>query len=160
MNKKRIQQINIIISMALILAIGCLSGYAFGYFRATVKKFPEIQFVKDVNPGVATVKLLEVKNGQLIGETIGQRTRIAYNPTETGILELEPKSEFSIPLNQIYLKDFYQARDVPEGAMFVASSQGKYYYSLFDKRAFTISPKNRLYFHSKQEAENRGYLAK
>jgi len=148
--------INITISITLILSIGLITGYTIGYFSATVKSFPEIKTVGEINPGVATIKLLEVKNGQLIGKISGQNARLAYSADD--ILELDIEDKFSIPLNKINLKDFYIESAIPENARFIASSQGKYYYSILDKKAFNITPGNRLYFSSAAEAEQKGYL--
>jgi len=151
-------QLNLIISITLILTIGLLIGYTIGYFRATRNHFPEIRFVDEINPGVTTIKLMEVKNGRLYGQISGQDGRIAYSPND--ILTIKEGDEFEIPLNAVNLKTYYQAKDLPENAQFVASSQGKYYYSVLDKRAFNISYKNRLYFSSAGEAEKVGYLKK
>jgi len=158
MDARRIQQINIISSIALILAIGLISGYAMGFFRATRNHFPEIQITDEINPGIATIKLMEVKNGKLYGEIAGQKARLVYSAND--ILELDKGSAFEIPTSQISLKNYYQARDIPENAQFAASKNGKYYYSVFDKRALNLKPENRLYFSSASEAEKKGYLKK
>jgi hypothetical protein len=154
MNKSTL--INLIISIALILSVGLTTGYTIGYFFAAARSFPEIKTVGEINPGVATIKLLEVKNGQLIGKISGRNARLAYSADD--ILELDTEDEFSIPLNKINLKDYYAAETIPENARFIASSQGKYYYSILDKRAFNIAPGNRLYFSNTGEAEKKGYL--
>ena len=158
MDARRIFKINLVISIALILTIGLVTGYTMGYFRATKNHFPEIQFVDEINPGIATIKLLEVKNGKLYGEVVGREARLAFSADD--ILELEKESKFEIPLNQISLKTYYQTRDIPKNAQFVASQKGKYYYSIFDKRALNISQKNRIYFSDTTEAEKMGYLKK
>lgn len=101
---------------------------------------------------------MEVKNGKLYGRISGREGRIAYGPDD--ILTIEKEGNFEISLNKIRLADFYQAEDIPDGMQFIASIQGKYYYSVFDKRALAISPKNRLYFPSAEEAEKYGYLKK
>ena len=97
MNKSNL--INLIISIALILSIGLTIGYTVGYFFATIKKFPEIKTIGEINPGVTTVKLLEVKNGQLIGKISGRAARLAYSPND--ILELNAEDKFQIPLYKI-----------------------------------------------------------
>ena len=156
MNKSTIT--NLIISITLILSIGLLIGYTVGYFYATSKSFPEIQIVDEINPGITTIKLLEVKNGQLIGKISGRKARLAYS--SDNIIELGLEDKFTIPLSKINLKDFYASDALPEGTQFIASSQGKYYYSVLDKKAFNISSKNRLYFENSQEAESKVYIFK
>ena len=158
MDKNRFGLINTIISATLILCIGLAVGYAAGYFYAAQASFPEIKPVGEINPKVATVKFIEVKNGQLVGKISGQRTRLAWSPN--GIIDVDLEGEFSIPLSQINLKDYYAADSLPQDARFVASSKGKYYYSVFEKMAWAISPANRVYFSSREDAEKSGYLKK
>jgi len=156
MNK--IQHINITISIIIILIIGLTSGYSIGYFRATKNNFPEIKFTDEVNQGIPTIKLMEIKNGKLLGEISGLNVRIAYSPNN--IIDLDDGQKFEIALNSIDLKNFYQANDIPANAQFMASKQGKYYYSVLDKRALNISLKNRIYFSDSKEAEKMGYAKK
>lgn len=148
--------INLSISITLILSIGLTAGYTVGYFFGITKSFPEIRTVGEINPEVTTIKLLEVKNGKLVGKISGQNARIAYSSDD--ILELDAGSDFEIPLYKINLKDYYVSSAIPDGALFIASSQGKYYYSILDKRAFNIKESNRLYFSSAKEAEKKGYI--
>lgn len=144
-----------ILAGLLILAIGTVSGYSFGYFRGVRATFPEIKEVADQNPGIATLRFLEVRNGQLNGEIVGQKARLAYSTQN--VLSLEPDSKFSIPLNGVTLGQYYSASDLPEGTGFIASRTGKYYYSVLDKRSFGITPKNRIYFSDAAKAERMGY---
>ena len=154
--KNKSTAINIIISITLILFIGLTTGYTIGYFHAISKSFPKIKTIAEINPGITTIKLLEVKNGQLIGKISGQKARIAYS--SDSFLELEAEDDFAIPLSKINLKDFYASNAIPDGTKFIASKQGKYYYSILDKKAFNISTKNRLYFKNIDEAEKNGYI--
>jgi len=43
-------------------------------------------------------------------------------------------------------------------SLFVASSQGKYYYPVDCALAQNLSEKNKIYFQSKEEAEAKGYI--
>ena len=148
---------HLIISIVLILSIGVFLGYTIGYYWSAEKTLPEIKIVDEINPGIPTIKMMEVKNGILYGELGGKNARIAYAPDK--ILEIKNNEAFEIPLNQIRLKDFYVTKSLPEDTSFIASKQGKYYYSVFDKRAFNISTGNRIYFKTKEEAEKSGYQA-
>jgi len=150
------QFINIIISITLILSVGLATGYTIGYYNAATNSFPDIKTTDEINPGISTVKLLEVKNGYLIGKISGQNARIAYSADD--ILELGEDDSFKIPIGQIDLKDFYFTEDIPDNALFLASSRGKYYYSVLDSRAYAVTPKNRIFFQTQKEAENKGYL--
>lgn len=153
------KKLDLITVTLLILCIGLLIGYCFGYYRAKVNSFPKIVFTKtDINPKSPTIKLMEIKNGSLIGKIDGGKIRLIYDSDK--ILELQKENEFSIPINEIGLGSYYANREVPEGMMYAASSKGKYYYSVLDKRTFNLSPKNRLWFSTSEEAEKMGYIAK
>jgi len=129
-----------------------------GYFQASQKSFPNIKTIEEINPGVTTIKLLEVKGGKLTGKISGRNARLAYN--SDNIIEIKKEEGFTIPLNQISLKDFYVSESIPKDMQFIASKSGKYYYSIFDKKAFNISEKNRIYFKTSEEAERVGYKRK
>lgn len=156
MNKS--QLLNLIISITLILSIGLVTGYSVGYFRATQRNFPEIRFTDDINEGIATIKLMEVKNGKLSGEVVGNNVRIAYSQDK--ILNIKKTDTFEILLNEIDLKSYYQVNGIPSDALYVASKNGKYYYSVLDKRAFNLSISNRIFFSDSKEAEKSGYHKK
>jgi hypothetical protein len=157
LSESQINKIHIGISVALILAIGSLSGYTLGYYNAKVKEFPEIKMVGDINPGVTTVQLIEVKDGKLFGKVTGREGRIAYSPEH--ILTVDKNQTFEVPIKDISLKDYYALENLPEGTLFVASKKGKYYYSVLQKSAFRISPENMLYFKSKEDAENSNFVS-
>jgi len=99
---------------------------------------------------------MEVKNGTLHGQINGKSARLAYSPND--ILELPKGSTFSIPIKAIQLKSYYRTQALPESAQFIASKTGKYYYSIFDKRAYNLAVHNRIYFDSSEAAEVMGYL--
>jgi len=152
---KNSEIINIIVSIILILSIGVLSGYSIGYFEGSQKSFPDIKIIEDINQGISTIKLLEIKNGKLIGEISGKDTRFAYNADN--IIEIKQGESFEIPLNKISLKDFYVSKSIPKDALYIASKSGKYYYSIFDKKAFNLSKNNRIYFTNEEDAKKAGY---
>ncbi|MBU0667507.1 hypothetical protein KJ835_00135 [Patescibacteria group bacterium] len=154
MSKKEL--INLISSIILILSIGLVSGYSLGYYRAAQAAFPGMTEVADINPEIATIRFLKFENGMLKGEIAGQKARLAYSPE--GVLDLEPGQSFEIPAAGITLYQYYSVRDLPEGTQFIASKSGKYYYSVLNPKAFGITPKNRLYFKTEEEAEKIGFL--
>jgi hypothetical protein len=142
----------------LILAIGLTTGFSLGHYRAARAAFPQMREMTDLNPGIATIKFLKLENGLLKGEIAGADARLAYDTEH--ILSLEPGDVFEIPVYQVSLYQYYSARDLPEGINYIASKNGKYYYSVLNARAFSLTPKNRLYFKTAQEAEKAGYLPK
>jgi len=153
MNKGKI---NIIVTTGLILSIGLVSGYSIGFFQAKSVSFPFIEKTGEQNPGVCTIKLLEVRNGQIRGRVDGTSSRLAYS-TEN-IYDLEKGESFSVPIYGITLGSYYDANNLPEGMAYIASSKGKYFYHVLDPRAFRITPKNRRYFANDEAAVNAGFL--
>lgn len=148
-------KINLSIAVLVIFLIGSTTGYLLGYWRSQRNLFPEIEEIANINPGISTIQLLEVVNGQLKGKIEGTSARIVYGPDH--FLELNPKNPFSIPLNQINLTDFLARSQFPNDILFVASNKGKYYYSVLDNRAANIRPKNRLFFQNAALAEAAGF---
>ena len=148
--------INVILSATLILSIGLVSGFSLGYFRSAQAAFPAMTEVADLNQNVATIKFLKLEGGMLKGEIAGQKARLAYSTEH--IFDLEPGESFEIPVYEVSLYQYYSARDLPEGTQYIASKSGKYYYSVLNPKAFGITPKNRLHFSTKEEAEKMGYL--
>jgi len=155
MNKNTI---NIIIFFILTLIIGILFGYAIGYYNSSRNNFPEIKFTNEINPKIATLKLMEIKNGELIGEITGRDIRIAYSPES--ILSLHSGDSFQINTKAINLSGYYKSSSIPPNTMYVASKKGKYYYSVFSKQALRIKNENKMYFTNEKDAKNAGYTKK
>lgn len=155
---KKSEIFHLAVSGALMLSIGGLTGYSLGYFQAKTASFPAIKTVDDINEGITTIQFLESQGGKITARVDGNPARIAYSPEN--IFDIEPGQEFTIPLYQVNLGSFYTVQNLPEDAIFVASSQGKYFYHVFDPQAFKITPKNRLYFTKESQALASGYLPK
>ncbi len=149
-------KLNLTITSLFILFIGLSTGYALGYQEAKKANFPLFETVGEINPKISLVKLLKIENNQLIGAVEGQKTRLAYNPEK--IIDLKPNETFKIPLNEINLSSYDQVSELPEGTQYISSRSGKYFYHILDPRALRITPKNRLYFKTKEAASNEGYL--
>lgn len=147
--------IQLAISGLLVLIIGLSTGYSIGYIQAQKLEFPYIRTVEDINMGMPTLKLLEVKNGSIHGEVSGKSVRLAYNTDD--IQDIVPGEFFEIPLNSINLSAYYGPENTPEGVHFIASKQGKYYYSILNPKAFQISPQNRYFFTNENDALRAGY---
>jgi hypothetical protein len=154
MHKKEL--INVGLASILILSIGLTTGFSVGYFKSAQADFPQMKEVDDLNPGVATIRFLKLEGGKLKGEIAGQKARLAYSTEH--VFDLEPGESFEIPIYEVSLYQYYSARDLPEGTLYIASKNGKYYYSILSSKAFGITPKNRLHFKTAEEAEKMGYL--
>lgn len=88
--------------------------------------------------------------GIIIGGKIIQRPPIIIEKELFGnwddILENKNEALFSV------------SQTTKENAFFVASSRGKYYYPINCHLANNLKEENRIYFSTKEEAENRGYI--
>jgi hypothetical protein len=146
--------LNLILAGLLVLAIGILSGYSLGFYRGAQSRFPEIQTVADINPGVATLKLDGMKDGKLKGSVAGREIRVVVAPQD--IRTFAVGSDFEIPVGSAASVPT-AAPAIPTDAQFIASRRGKLYYSIFDPRALELAPENRVYFRSTEEAEKNGY---
>lgn len=148
--------LNIIISGLLTLSIGLFTGYIIAWEEAKKTSFPELKQIPDLNPGIATIKFLKQEEGKIYGKVEGQKARIAYSPEN--IEDLEVGETFEIPLDKISLSAYYRAEDIPEGVAYISSKTGKYAYSILDPRSLRILPKNRIYFATKEEAYEAGFI--
>jgi len=144
--------INTLLATLLILAIGLLSGYSLGYYRGAQTRFPELQTVPDINPGVATLRLDGITGGKLKGQVEGREIRIVVAPQDIRTVAIG--SAFEVPIS---ISTAPVASNIPADAQFVASKRGKLYYSVFDPRANEIASQNRTYFKSAEEAEKAGF---
>lgn len=149
------QKAHLTLSIILALTVVSISSYGAGHFQGKKRSFQEIEVIPDINSGVTTLKLTNVQNGKLNLEVVGGKGRIVASPSY--IKEVNEGDQLEIPLNQINLSSYYRTQSIPGGALFIASSKGKYYYSVFDKAAYRITEKNRIYFGSEKEAQKSGF---
>jgi hypothetical protein len=100
-----------------------------------------------------------IENGILKGKVEHGQVRIIIPKSEIEIISPEnnalPHKNFSISLAEIL--PMLKKIPAPENAQFVASKRGKKFYALDDPRAFLVSAKNRIFFFSKEEAEEKGF---
>lgn len=146
---------NALLSAILILCIGLFTGYTLGYKEAQGNSFKEINPVSEVNPGIATIKFLKQEKGKLYGQVSGQEARIAYSLDH--IKEVKVGESFEIPLKDTNLAAFYGAEEIPEGMTYISSKSGAYFYHILDPRSLRITPKNRVYFQTEEQALEAGY---
>ena len=145
--------------LCLLLAIYCLSassGYLTG--KLTTNNQPirigrggqPITFQEDTRPLDPTINIEGIRNGLLYGSIKGSaRVFIGNNIlTQSGVFALDASSLLT---NEI-------AVVVPDNVQFVASVRGKKYYPVFSSAGERITPKNRIYFQTQQEADAAGYL--
>lgn len=145
--------LNSILAGLLVLAIGLFGGYSIGFYRARHSAFPEFKDVGEVNPGVATLAFKGTKNGELTGKVTGREARMIIGEK---VFSLGEGQEFGLPKNELCAMAAV-GPEFPLDAQFVASRRGKYYYSVLDERSWGLSPENRTFFKTEEEALRAGF---
>ena len=142
------------ISVHLIAAVILLGG---GYYFGITTILPQhaVERIGEVNEHVSLIRFDRVESGLLMGEVEGKPARLITRgdvsvPDETGIFSLN-LSELGLLATEVF------EVDIPEGAQFVASKNGKKLYPFDSKAGKKIALKNRVYFVTKEEARAAGY---
>jgi len=100
---------------------------------------------------IPTVQLFGVENGQLLG--IGQGDIRFFIRGEQ--VSFHSDGSFQVPAGPLLINEV--RIHIPLGSRFVASRRGEKYYPVFTSSAERISPKNRIYFQNRANAEAAGY---
>ena len=112
---------------------------------------PSISIVPDIREGDSLVRIDKIKNGNLEGESSsGVRLFLGNHQ-----IPIDSSGAFSVPFENFLVNHLEVV--VPEGMRFVASSRGKNYYRVDSSSGERISPKNRVYFATEEEARNAGF---
>lgn len=111
--------------------------------------------VEEINRPVPLIQIDEIKDGKLVGIVNDPRIRIRSGKN---IAFLDEEKKFEIDITHLGISGSAEEKGkVPEGAKFVASKKGKYFYVLDSASAKRLSPKNLLFFTTKEEAVKAGY---
>ncbi len=136
------------------LILACLLGYLIGRIvsiQITVQSAAPMHFTSDTRPTVPVVSIDGVRNGQLEGRmSSGVRLFVGEEyiiPTASGTFYISAEP---VLVNRVTV-------DVPEGMHFVASRRGTRYYSVTSSQGAQITPANRVYFQTREEAKSNGY---
>ena len=137
-------------------------GLTFWFGRLSVqyqmhRNLPPMQIVEELNPKVPMIHITEISGAKIIGTVNKSEIRIA-----SGDEVAVPFADLSFELDIQHLGFVGPRRPIikhkiPEGARFVASKKGKYFYELDEKSAKRLSPANRKYFETEEEARKAGY---
>jgi len=136
--------------ISLYFALFCLtasSGFLSG--RLITNDESPITVVKDQRPLIPTIHIEGIRNGLLHGSIKGSARVVIGSEifTQSGIFALDASP---LLFNQIVII-------VPDNAQFLASTRGKKYYPVFSSAGERITPKNRIYFSTAEEAQRAGY---
>lgn len=108
--------------------------------------------IKNQSEEIPVVEILSIGEGSIKAKISGGKV---YLKAGDEIATANEKGELSLPIWDAFVN--FELNPVPENAKFVASKNGKKYYSLDSAMANRISPQNRIYFSSSEEAKNAGY---
>lgn len=141
-----------------VLAI-ILSGFA-GYYVGTITTIPHHVMEKtgELNAGTSVVHIENIHEGMLTGHIEGLPARII---ARSNISITEKDGSFTLALADLGITSSkVEPIDIPQGAKFVASKQGKLFYPVESPSGKRISVKNRVYFKDTGEAMIAGYRSK
>lgn len=133
--------------LVIVTIVACVSGI----LSATAASSPMFMVVPDTRPLVPTVVLKGIENGELVGEIRGD-VRLFL-----GDRQIIPRGSGAFRVPAGILKTDVRTIALPEGMRFVASRKGKRYYPVHSKQAEELTPKNRVYFRTEEEARAAGY---
>ncbi|ALM09450.1 MAG TPA: hypothetical protein DEB30_05715 [Candidatus Peribacter riflensis] len=135
----------------MLLALVC--GYLLGRLITERRSLPDTPItVRDLSqPIVPTIHLDGVFNGQLKGTMLGEARLFL------GSKHIVPdlSGSFLVPAGTLLTNNVEIT--VPAGMRFVASKRGQKYYPVDSASASALSPANRVYFRTAEEAEGAGY---
>ncbi len=144
----------------VLVALGAIFFFLSGRLSVQVEissKVPPIHVVNDVNPKVPLVEITDVKNGKILGTVNRPEIRLSSGPS---VAVPDEKKHFELSIEHLGFIGSKQPKDkalVPTWAKFVASKKGKYFYDLSGKSAKNLSPENKVFFATEQEAKEAGY---
>lgn len=118
--------------------------------------------------GLGRLSILENSNKVSIimpnGQVLENTTNNALNGQNTAYNALQNDLKSHEFINQASSESKLQndsggtpTSTVPDGALFTASKRGKKYYPIYCKAAESLSPSNKIYFLTEDEATAKGY---
>ena len=145
----------IVISALAIILSGLIGYYIGGMLTVT---HHSIVRAEELNPGESIVHITNIHEGMLTGHIEGPPARII---ARSNISIGEKDGSFTLALSDLgIISSKIEPIDIPEGARFVASKQGKLFYPVESPSGKRISVKNRVYFRTEAEAMLAGYRNK
>ena len=137
----------------LMLLLGFVLGFIVHDMASQTKSIPQpITVVAQET----VLHLQTIENGKLIGNLQGAPVRLRIGDDE--ILESLHEGDFTA--NLVPILPMLKKIPHPDSAQYVASKRGKYYWALDSVEAAQITWKNRVFFGSREEAEEQGFVRK
>ena len=150
---KTLKKINFTIAALCILIVGILIGKYQERILFNHENSQIIQLNEDINTVIPAIKILGIKDGELVG-TVSENDIRLYTEKEVALVDDE--LNFSLKINNELRKDLLF--HVPENMNYIASSRGKKFYNIYDSYATKIAPQNRIFFQTRKAAMEAGYI--
>lgn len=157
LKRKWVETQKYILFFSTLLAV-FLIGFFGGIVNEKIEKSkaaPGFELSRSPSPEIPLLILEKIENGILYGMNDGSEIRIIVGE---GKEEIHPLPDGSFSFSIVSILPNLQMIPAPEGMLFVASKNGKKYYPLDAPEADMLSPKNRIFFSSREEAESAGYV--
>ena len=137
---------------ALILTF--IAGYTLGQaiMSRKIQNAP-LKFTEDTRPLIPVVEINGIYDGELDGAIKGE-ARVFLG--ENQIIP-DPGGAFKVRADDLFI-NYIRVR-VPGGMNYVASRRGRYYYPVGSSAGERITPGNREYFKTADEARRAGYVS-
>lgn len=135
-----------VFSVGIGFFVGILGGFWYGIQSAGDATIIQTQEKKMI----PVLSFSQIENGILMGTSTAEiRIEISNDS-----VEVTQQGSFAIPITAIL--PMIQKIPSPQGKNWVASRSGKKYYPLDSPSAFLLTPKNRMFYATEQEAKNDG----
>lgn len=138
--------------MAGGVLLATLAGYLAGRIVTLQSASPPSLLVDDQRRPVPVVRIDGFKEGAIVGSVLGE-ARVAFGPE----LALLSSSGGTFTLDATALLREAISPAVPPGMKFVASKRGKKFYPVHSTAGQNLSPANRVYFNTAEEAKAAGF---
>ena len=136
-----------------ILFLGIFVGIILENFRQSEQKIYNFSETEISEKTIPVLTFFQIENGELSGKITEGKARIQIENSEISILKDE---KFTLDIRKILpmLREIPHPKDMK----FVASKRGKKYYPVDSPRAFLVTLKNRVFFKTRDEAEEKGFV--
>lgn len=132
-------------------ALGCLVSAWWGRGGIGPGRADALTVREERRPPIPTVSIAGIRDGNIRGSIRGD-ARLFFG--ETPVLP-DHEGAFAVPAAP-FLTDHVTVA-VPQGMRFVASRRGTYYYPADSGGGARLSPENRVYFETAEDAEGAGF---
>lgn len=145
------EKIITILGIIFFTLLGGLGGIIGGYFWGIQENALPVTIEQQDEKEVPTLTLQKIENGILSVKNNGSEIRVRTEDAEINIIK---NGENTIDV--VGILPMLKKVPAPEWANFVASKRGSKYWPLDSYQAFSLSPKNRVFYGTEEDAKKDG----